>query len=174
MDSFPADDRRAVLVRASIGALVAGLCCMTPIVLVAAGITSVAIANNWGNLLYGEYRWYFRLGALGLILLTLVTYFRSRGICTLQQARRQRNRILNTTLLALLIFHALYVFWTYVVLHYLGIAAGLPWAQWDESWAIPVSVALLAAAALAYWLLPRFVSSTGRAEAPGLEKPRTL
>ncbi|MCC6390955.1 MAG: hypothetical protein IT167_10140 [Bryobacterales bacterium] len=173
MDTFRAEDRRAVLARAAIGALVAGLCCMTPILLAAAGITSVAIADNWGNLLYGEYRWYFRLGALGLILFTLATYFRSRGICTLQQARRQRNRILNTTLLALLIFHALYVFWTYVVLHYLGIAAGLPWGQWDESWAIPVSVVLMGAAALAYWLLPKIGSGARAAEVSRFEESQT-
>jgi len=173
METFRAEDRRAALARAGIGALAAGLCCMTPIVLAAAGITSTAIANNWGNLLYGEYRWYFRLGALGLILFTLTTYFRSRGICTMRQARRQRNRIFNTTLLALLIFHALYVFWTYVVLHYLGIAAGLPWGQWDESWAIPVSVVLMGAAALAYRLLPKTGSGARAAEVSRFEEPQT-
>ncbi|MBI3679734.1 MAG: hypothetical protein HY235_04995 [Acidobacteria bacterium] len=160
MDSLESRDRNAVLIRSMMGAAVAGLCCLTPIVLVSLGVTSVAIANNWGNILYGEYRWYFRAAALLLIAVTLALYFRSRGICTLDQARRQRNRILNLSLLALLTFHALYVSWTYVVLHYWGIAAGLPWGQWDETWAIPVSAMLLAAAGLAFWLLPKVFSPT--------------
>lgn len=152
-------DRKAALVQAGFGALVAVLCCLSPIVLVSLGITTVAVANNWGNLLYGEYKWHFRLVALALMAVTLVLYFRSRGVCTFDAARRQRNRILNVVLLSLLTFTGLYVFGNYVVLHYLGIAAGLPWAQWDETWAIPVSIALFGAIGLAYWLLPRMLKT---------------
>ena len=36
-----------------------------------------------------------------------------------------------------------------------GIAAGLPWGQWDESWAIPTSIALILLAAVAIWGLPK-------------------
>lgn len=155
-------DRKATLWQAGIAALVGGLCCMTPIVLVSLGLTTVTVANNWGNLLYGEYRWHFRILALALMSITLVLYFRSRGICTLDQAKRQRTRILNLTIVSLLIFYALYVFWTYVVLHYWGVAAGLPWGQWDESWAIPLSAGLMAVAALAWWLLPKFAARSQR------------
>ncbi|MCC6344731.1 MAG: hypothetical protein IT166_21200 [Bryobacterales bacterium] len=174
MDALRAEDRRAALARAAVSALAASLCCTTPVVLAAAGITSAAIANNWGNLLYGDYRWHFRLAAMGLMLFTLAAYFRSRGVCTLREARRERNRILNTTLLAVLIFHALYVSWTYVALHYLGIAAGLPWEQWDERWAIPVSLVLLGAAGLAYRLPPGSGSNARAADASRVEEPRTV
>lgn len=148
-------DRRAALLISAFGAFVAGLCCLTPIVLVALGVTSVGIANNWGNLLYGEYKWWFRLAALAALSFTLWLYLQSRGICTLNELHRQRNRVINLILLVLLTSGGLYLAYNYVALHYLGIASGLPWAQWDESWAIAPAAALLGVSVLAFWALPR-------------------
>lgn len=141
----PVSDRKGTAVLALAAGVIGGLCCLTPIVLVLLGLATVAVAADLGNVLYGEYRWVFRLAALGFIGSALVIYFRSRGICTLDQARRERNRILNVTLLVLTGAVGMYLFWTYVVLHYWGIAAGLPWAQYDETWAIPASVGVFAA-----------------------------
>jgi hypothetical protein len=81
----------------------------------------------------------------------LVVYFRRRGICTLDAAARERNRVINVTLLVFLLAIGIYIFWNYVVVHFWGIAAGLPWAQWDESWAYPVAAVLLSTAVI--WLL---------------------
>lgn len=148
-------DRKVALWTSALGGLIASLCCVTPIVMVSLGLASVTVANNWGNLLYGDYKWHFRSLAAALVAVALIAYFRSQGVCTLDQAKRQRNRILNVVMLVVLTFNAVYIFWNYVVLHAVGIAAGLPWAQWDESWARPVSLALVAAAGLAYWLLPK-------------------
>ena len=72
-----------------------------------------------------------------------------RSICTLDEAKRQRTRLLNTTFLVVFTAVGVYILWTYVILHYWGIAAGLPWAQYDETWAIPVSAVLLGLAILA-------------------------
>jgi hypothetical protein len=141
---------------ATIGGLLGGLCCLTPIVLVMFGLATVSAANSMGNVLYGEYKWAFRIAALVFLGVGLVVYFRRRGVCTLDQARRERNRIVNAALATLVLFAAVYVFWTYVALHYWGIAAGLPWAQWDESWAIPVSAALFAVAVIALVGWPRW------------------
>lgn len=157
MDS-PAADRKAALLVSAAGGVLAGLCCLAPIVMVSLGLTSAAIANNWGNLLYGEYKWWFRLGALALVGVTLYLYLRSRGICTLDQAIRQRNRIVNLIVLTVLTFIGVYIFWVYIVLHAWGIAAGLPWDQWDESWAIPASALLLAGILFAYLFLPKIMS----------------
>lgn len=155
-------DRKVALLVSAFGGLMASLCCVTPIVMVSLGLASVTVANNWGNLLYGEYKWHFRLVALALVALALVVYLRSQGVCTIDQARRQRNRILNIAMLVLLGFNAIYIFWNYVVLHAWGIAAGLPWAQWDESWAVPVSIGLMVTAGLAYWLLPKLTNQAQR------------
>lgn len=166
MESSEQQDRKAALIVSTFGGLFAGLCCLAPIALVSFGLTTVTIANNWGNLLYGEYKWWFRVAALALMSLTLLLYLRQRGVCTLDQARRQRNRILNLVVLAMLGFAAVYVFWVYIVLHAWGIAAGLPWAQWDESWAIPVSLALAAAVLLAAFVLPRLIQAQGSKSTP--------
>lgn len=139
----------------SLTAFIGALCCMTPIVLVLFGLAGISIANDLGNKLYGDYKWAFRAAALVFLALGLVVYFRRRGVCSLDEARRQRTRILNVALLSLLAAISLYVFWNYVVLYYWGIAAGLPWAQWDESWAIPLSAVLFAVTAGAFFLYQR-------------------
>lgn len=48
-----------------------------------------------------------------------------------------------------------YIFWTYIAVHYWGIAVGLPWAQYDESWALPASAIVLALALSLYFALFR-------------------
>lgn len=146
-------DRKGIFLISGLAALIGGLCCMTPVVLVLLGLSTLAFANSLGNILYGEYRWEFRIVALVFLVLALVVYFRRRGICTLDQARRARNRILNTSLIVLIFATGMYIFWTYFAVHWWGIRVGLPWAQYDESWALPAAAAVLAAAAILYVLL---------------------
>lgn len=148
-------DRKGIFLLSGLTAVIGGLCCVTPIVLVLLGLASVSVAADLGNVLYGDYRWAFRGAALVFLVLGLGVYFRTKGICTLDQARRQRNRIINTSLIVLIAAAGFYIFWTYVVAHYWGIAVGLPWAQYDESWAVPVAAAVLAAAVILYFVLAR-------------------
>jgi Na+-driven multidrug efflux pump len=152
MDSQQAASNRPVFLLSAISGLLGGLCCLTPIVMVLLGLSTVAAANSLGNWLYGDYKWHFRALAFLFLVLAGAVYFRRQGVCSLDQARRNRNRILNTTLLGLSAAVTVYVFWTYVVLHYAGIAAGLPWAQWDESWAIPASAGLAGFTGFLWWL----------------------
>lgn len=145
-----------------LAALIGGLCCLTPVVLVLLGLSTLAFANSLGNVLYGEYRWAFRLAALAFLGLALWVYFRRRGICTLDQVRRERNRIINMTLVVVVAAVGMYILWTYLVVHYWGIAAGLPWAQYDESWALPTSAVALGLAAVLYLVLFRKSSKLSR------------
>ena len=149
------NDRRGVLVISALAGLIGGLCCVTPIVLVLLGLASITVAADIGNVLYGDYRWIFRLVALAFMAMALWFYFRRRGICTLDQARRERNRIINTSLVVLIFAVAIYIFWTYFAVHYWGIAVGLPWAQYDESWALPASAVVLGCALVLYFTLFR-------------------
>jgi len=148
-------DRKGIFLISGFAALIGGLCCMTPVVLVLLGLSTLAFANSLGNVLYGDYRWAFRIAALVFLALTLVVYFRRRGICTLDQAKRERNRIINASLVMLIFAIGMYIFWTYFAVHWWGIRVGLPWAQYDESWALPASAVVLAAAAILYFLLFR-------------------
>lgn len=107
--------------------LVASLCCLTPLVLVMFGLGSVAFAASLADTLYGTYKWAFRLTGLLLLGIGLFLYFRSRGICTLDDAKRRRNEIINKTLLALIIAIIAYIIFLYVIVHYAGV--------WLDIWA---------------------------------------
>ncbi len=148
-------DRKAIFILSSAAGIIGGLCCLTPIVLVLFGLASVSAAASLGNMLYGDYRWLFRILALIFVGIGLAVYFRRLGICTLDAVKRERNRLINVSLLALLVTLGAYIFWTYVVLHYWGIAAGLPWAQYDESWAIPSAAVVFAVAAVVSFAIRR-------------------
>jgi choline-glycine betaine transporter len=148
----PHNDRKGIFLISGLAAVIGGLCCVTPVVLILLGLSTLAFANSLGNVLYGEYRWAFRAAALVFLALTLWVYFRRRGICTLERARRQRNRIINISVLVLIFAVGMYIFLTYFAVHYWGIRVGLPWAQYDESWALPASAAVLAVGAMLYFV----------------------
>ncbi len=108
--------------------LAASLCCLSPLILVAFGLSTATFAASLADTLYGDYRWAFR--ATGLILLTwsLVLYFRrQRGICTIDEAKKRRQEIVNVTLLTLIAAIVGYVIFLYVAVHY----AGLPFGIWE-------------------------------------------
>jgi hypothetical protein len=143
-DSRSVGDVKGILRLGILGALAASLCCLTPVVLVliTAGLTAIFGPELFGkasqgeitqgiheftDLWYDDHKWAFRGAGLLLILAGLIVYFRRRGICTLDSAKRHRDRILNATALAVLLAAGIYWVWTYIVLHYGGIWIGLPW-----------------------------------------------
>lgn len=101
------------------------LCCLTPVVLVLFGLSSVAFASSLGDTLYGEWKWAFRAFALLLLGAGLLLYFRKQGICTLDQAKRRKREIINKALLALVAAVLGYIIFLYVILHYVGVWMGL-------------------------------------------------
>ena len=106
--------------------LVASLCCLSPIILVLLGLATVSFAGSLADIFYGEYKWIFRL--VGLALLTLTTFLylrRSKGICTIDEAKKRRKEIINTVLLILIVGIIGYTFFLYVVVHYIGVFLGL-------------------------------------------------
>ncbi len=168
--SSPSNDSKAILTFSLVAGIIGGLCCFTPIVVTLFGVTTITVAADLGNVLYGEYRWAFRLVALVFLAAGLVVYFRTRGIGTLDQAKRYRSRIINFSLLVLISASVIYVFWTYVVLHYWGIAAGLPWAQYNEDWAIPTTAVILLLAFLLHTRLRNQLTRKSVQEPPARSK----
>lgn len=108
--------------------LIASLCCLSPVILVAFGISTVAFGASLADTFYGTYKWAFRAAGLIALVVALVFYFRRTvGICTLDEAIKRRNEIINKTALALIAGVVGYIFFLYVVVHYLGV-----WlAIWD-------------------------------------------
>lgn len=100
--------------------VVASLCCLSPVILVLLGLSTVSFAASLSDVLYGQYAWGFRAAGLLLLLLSLVVYFRSRGVCSIDEARKRRNEIVNVVLLALIASIAGYVVFLYGVVEYAG------------------------------------------------------
>ena len=108
--------------------LAASLCCLSPLILVAFGLSTATFAASLADIFYGDYRWAFRIVGLILLVWSLVLYFRrQKGICTIDEAKKRRQEIVNATLLALIVAVLGYIIFLYVVVHY----AGLPFGIWE-------------------------------------------
>ena len=106
----------------SLPILIASLCCLSPVILVLLGIGTVGLASSLSDTLYGDYKWYFRLAGLLAMGISLLIYFRrEKNICTLDAAKRRRTEIINVVAISLIAGVVGYIFFLYVVLHYLGV-----------------------------------------------------
>jgi hypothetical protein len=103
----------------------ASLCCLSSVVIVALGLGSVSFSASLADTFYWEYKWYFRAFGLLCLAIGLIWYFRSEGICTLDHAKRERQKIINTLLIALFTGVVGYFFFLYVVVHYIGAWQGI-------------------------------------------------
>ena len=106
--------------------LFASLCCLSPLVLVFLGLSSVSFASSLADTFYGQYKWAFRSIGIFLLVITTLLYFRHRrGICSLDAIRKKRREIINSVLIILITSLTGYLFFLYIVVHYLGVFAGV-------------------------------------------------
>lgn len=111
-----------ILKVSSIPVVLASLCCLSPVILVLLGLSTVSFASSLADTLYGDYKWVFR--GIGLVTLVGALWFylsRKKGICTIDEARRRRNEIINYLALTLIVGVLGYIFFLYVVVHYIGV-----------------------------------------------------
>ena len=107
--------------------VMASLCCLSPLILVAFGLSTATFAASLSDTFYGDYRWAFRLLGLILLVWSLVLYFRrKKGICTIDEVKKRRQEIINTTLVVIISAIIGYIIFLYVIVHY----AGLPYGIW--------------------------------------------
>lgn len=110
----------------TIPVIFASLCCLSPVILVAFGFASVSFAASLATTLYGTYKWAFRALGLVLLIISVAAYLRrERNICTIDDAIRRRNEVLNTAAIALIIGVLGYVVFLYVIVHYAGVFLGI-------------------------------------------------
>ena len=126
----PLDEAKSLWKVIGLGALTASMCCFPSVVWVLfAGSSAIVAADQLSNDLYfGIARPILYMIALGMVATGLVIHFRSRGICSLDEAKRERRRIVNTTLAVLTATFLIYFVWNYIILEIIGIALGMPWA----------------------------------------------
>ncbi|MEC7167701.1 MAG: hypothetical protein VXW14_01795 [Candidatus Thermoplasmatota archaeon] len=117
----------------STSTIIASMCCLPSVVLVLFGLASVSSAAALSNTLYwgGDgYAW-FRPTMLAIasisVIVGLIIYFRNRGICTFDEVKRQRRKVINTSLLIITVAYLSYLLFNYVILTEIGILLGLEW-----------------------------------------------
>ena len=117
-------------------ALLASMCCFPSVLLVGLGLMTVSAGDALSNDLYfGPARWILYGLTIVLLSMGLYRHFQNQGICTIEQAKRERRKIGNITMLVLISTYAIYLIWNYVILELVGVAVGLPWedsAFWNR------------------------------------------
>jgi hypothetical protein len=120
------EDARFLGIAVPIAAFVGGLCCVTPVVTVLFGLGSVAYATSLTEVLYGEYRWAFRLAGLCVIGAAFVVHsYSSKNVCSVDAAVRRRRELLTLFALAVGLATLAYIVWLYVIVELAGIALGI-------------------------------------------------
>lgn len=105
----------------SIPVLVGSLCCLSPIILVLFGLSTAVFAGSLADTLYGNYKWLFRIAGLLLLAVSIIFYLRKqKKICTINEARKRRNEIINIILIAVSTAIISYIVWLYVIVEYMG------------------------------------------------------
>ena len=133
-------DKKSLIKLISGSAIIASMCCLPSVVLVLFGLASVSSAAAlsdtlyWGDDGYGWFRPLMLLLALSFVIVGLIIHFRGKGICTLDQAKRERRKIVNTSLLVLIVSYLTYLLLNYVILTEIGILLDLPWEETRESY----------------------------------------
>ncbi len=116
-------------------AFLASMCCLPSVVLVMFGLASVSTAAALSDQLYwGWFRPFMLFLAFIFVMIGVVIHFRSRGICTIDEAKRERKKVVNTTLVVLISSYFAYLLLNYVILTEIGLLFDLPWESSREKY----------------------------------------
>ena len=126
MDS---EDRRPLASLVALSAVTASMCCLPSVIWVLfAGSSAIVAADQLSNNLYYSWvRYALYAVSLSMVAIGLVIYFRKRGVCSLDDVKKERRKVVNTSLAVFTASIITYLFWNFVILEILGIAIGLPW-----------------------------------------------
>ena len=126
MDS---EDRGPLTSLVALSAVTASMCCLPSVIWVLfAGSSAIVAADQLSNNLYYSWvRYALYAVSLSMVAIGLVIYFRKRGVCSLDDVKRETRRVVNTSLAVFTASIIAYLFWNFVILEILGIAIGLPW-----------------------------------------------
>ena len=115
----------------TVSVITASLCCLPSVIWVLfAGSSAIVAADQLSSDLY--YSWVrFALYGVSFSMVSygLVLYFRNQGVCTLDDAKRERKRVVNTSLAVFTAAVLAYLIWNFIVLEIIGITIGLPWEE---------------------------------------------
>lgn len=123
----------------SSSAFLASMCCFPSVVLVMFGLASASTAAALSDRLYwGPFRKWLLLATFIFLSYGLTRYFRQQGVCTLDDAKREKKKVINVSLFTFGMFLVVYTIWNYIILDLIGIAFGID--AWKESSIWPLSL----------------------------------
>ena len=123
----------------SSSAFLASMCCFPSVVLVMFGLASASTAAALSDRLYwGPFRKWLLLATFIFLSYGLTRYFRQQGVCTLDDAKREKKKVINVSLFTFGMFLVVYTIWNYIILDLLGIAFGID--AWKETSIWPLSL----------------------------------
>ena len=123
----------------SSSSIVASLCCLPSVIMVMFGLSTVSTAAALSDTLYWgkDGYWWFRPAVFALagafVTIGLILYFKKQGVCTLDDVRRERRKVINVSILSFSLAIIGYLIFNFVILEIVGIAVGLPWED-DAFW----------------------------------------
>lgn len=109
----------------SVPAIIASLCCLSPVILVLTGLATTTFAASLSDLFYGTYKWVFRGVGFVALVIAYMFYIRRQGVCTFDEAIKRRNELINKFMLVLIVAILFYVIFLYGFVEYLGIKLGI-------------------------------------------------
>ena len=120
-----------------LSALTASMCCLPSVIWVLfAGSSAIVAADSLSNNLYYSWVRFALYGISGLMVTVgLIVYFRNRGICSIEDAKKNSTKIVNVSLAVFTASIIVYLIWNFIILEIVGIAVGLPWedsAFWNN------------------------------------------
>ncbi len=129
MVKMDSEDKRPLASLVALSAVTASMCCLPSVIWVLfAGSSAIVAADQLSNNLYYSWvRYALYAVSLSMVAIGLVIYFRKRGVCSLDDVKKERRKVVNTSLAVFTASIITYLFWNFVILEILGIAIGLPW-----------------------------------------------
>ena len=120
-----------------VSAVISSLCCLPSVIWVLfAGYSAIVAADSLSNnLYYSPFRYLLYLISTLFLLAGLILFFKKKGICTLNDAKKNQRYVINTSLAVFTITIIVYLIWNYLILEVIGLLVGLPWedsAFWNN------------------------------------------
>jgi hypothetical protein len=130
-------ETRSLYSLVGLSALTASMCCLPSVIWVLfAGSSAIVAADSLSNNLYYSWVRFALYGISGLMVTVgLIVYFRNRGICSIEDAKKNSTKIVNVSLAVFTASIIVYLIWNFIILEIVGIAVGLPWedsAFWNN------------------------------------------
>lgn len=104
---------RGIAIGATAG-LVGILCCVSPVVLVFLGLSSVSFAISLGNTLYYQYGWYFRGAAFLTAAVGIYLHLKGQRACSVEGLRARWKTLAAVAMSMVAVYLALYYLTTWL------------------------------------------------------------